>query len=352
MNLNKTEKDHRAKLLSIAFGIMGRIRESYQDELFGLSEYETGIENICKVKDSFDTMKVSEVQDSIFEIASKYGTLKVTDILSLVQLDGLVGTNEISFYDTIFKPMGFSVQKLKSKKLEIKMTDTMMINTKLIPKGIKDSMDFSLLYSLSQGCLVITTDDITLHIFGCYKVDSAEHYFKSYSNLNDKYNELVVSLKRKVDISFCREYIKYMLLRDFDLLELEDLKTYIKDEYQTLKRIVKLQEEQLIEEMGTSDVINLRKLLTLVIMRSIHSRIIPEIRHICHGHIFNLAYSSLHEQIQQKYQKAVIVQSISMFLGGQGMKRTIHDLTREGDEDDPDYDQKKGFNFKRKGRTM
>jgi endopeptidase La len=284
-------------------GILKRLRLSYHQGLVSKEIYQRGMKETNYLRNNFDTLSNEELENKLKEIARNAGCWRLSDIFILFYGDTYFfeipnTPEEIDFYDEAFSPLKFSVSKAQDSS-----------SIPIVPAEIITLGKTSSLYQLAGSSLVFGTQDKTYLVQGHYVRDTTEYYIKNYKFLQEKKDNLLKRLKMQVDPKYSEEYIKYMTLKQFNTSLTEELIMEISQAFKDTQKLAKTKEPALRKMLKNADLVEKRRLITIMMMRDICPQAIKILQKQMSKKEFDELFINLHNDIQLKIQKYIDIES-------------------------------------------
>lgn len=291
----------------IVTGIMSRIRTSHMQGLISGDSYQSYMREACYLRDNFLELTEKDITDKLKQITPDCGTWRLYDALALhfginhtdqIQRD----YTELSFYDSQFSPIFYVIN-------EKGRSDMILDNPTSDQLMILNNQNTA--YQLQGCCQIFESTNNTILMFGNYVNETTEFYIDNYTHLYEKRNAVLELCKKKVDVSFSKEYITNMSIRNFDSKPPEAIFESIKGGFEDLKKWVKGRDTDLLTEFQDGNAERKREILTLMALRKCYLDLIPTMRSLCSKAEFESIYTSLHLNIQEELQQYLTFQNVS-----------------------------------------
>ena len=328
-------------------GIIGRIRLSYQQGLMSETSHERAMREACILRDEYDTISASEIQDRLKSLTAECGAWRLYDILMLhlgydynSQFNDL-GKDEIYAYDVNFYPLFYTVKPKKSIMDSIENSNNNDDDDDIVKKENQVGLEFdgiadngsslkggviiddinpdqfmiltnkSPIYQVSGGCLFLNSKSQTFLIFGTYVNETITYHCNNNTAMWEKRKAVFKETNKVIDKVFVKRYLEHMSLRDFDTKSVEGIIHQIKESRSILRQLVSGTEKDVLDRFQTGDASKRRELITLMFLQDVHLDVVGKFRSMCTEQEFNAIFTSLHLDIQKRMQEYLHTQTIS-----------------------------------------
>ena len=273
---NKNYENIKTRLINI----MNRIENNYAIRLISQKKYNSIMEFIDKILDTFNdliypltfklynlisisdlNLKIYKIKKDIVNLVCLCGSLDINSILSIVVKDyknflNIDNPNYLQFLNKIFIPINCKVLILKKDQKNdnsIKISNLNILNASLIEK-------------LDGANIDIPFKDRILSINGYFKKDPL-NFYKKYPILKKKINDIKSRIIAfNINNTFTKSYIDQISTRDIIVLSIDKIIRKIKKDYDHSQKLKNQLLSSLVKEFLMSNIQDQRKILTLFLI--------------------------------------------------------------------------------------